>query len=205
MLAVIVATAIRPDKVFDWFLENATVAVFLIVLTVSYKRLALSDTSYLLTLAFLSLHEWGAHFKYYDDPIGEWMKALFGSQRNPFDRVVHFSYGFFMSYPLQEWTMRVARVRNRARYVIPVAAILAFSALYEMLEAFAASVLSPERGEEFVGMQGDMWDSQKDMCMAGLGAIAAMLIIAAVRHHAAKARVHSLAIQEPICVEETVS
>jgi Na+-translocating ferredoxin:NAD+ oxidoreductase RnfE subunit len=50
-----------------------------------------------------------------------------------------------------------------------------------MLEAFAAPVLTPERGEEFVGMQGDMWDSQKDMLMAGLGAIAAMIVIAAVR------------------------
>jgi putative membrane protein len=58
---------------------------------------------------------------------------------------------------------------------------LSFSACYEMLEAFAASVLTPERGEEFVGMQGDIWDSQKDMFMAGLGAITAMLVIAAVR------------------------
>jgi len=72
-------------------------------------------------------------------------------------------------------------VTNRWRYVLPVEMTLAFSACYEMLEAFAASVLTPERGEEFVGMQGDMWDSQKDMFMAGLGAITAMIVIAAVR------------------------
>jgi putative membrane protein len=58
---------------------------------------------------------------------------------------------------------------------------LSFSACYEMLEALAASVLTPERGEEFVGMQGDIWDSQKDMLMAGLGAVTAMIVIATVR------------------------
>jgi putative membrane protein len=72
-------------------------------------------------------------------------------------------------------------VTSRWRYLLPVESTLAFSACYEMLEAFAAAVLTPERGEEFVGMQGDMWDSQKDMLMAGLGALAAMLVIAAVR------------------------
>jgi len=62
-----------------------------------------------------------------------------------------------------------------------VESTLAFSAGYEMAEAFAALVLTPERGEEFVGMQGDMWDSQKDMFMAGLGAVTAMIVIALMR------------------------
>ncbi len=77
--------------------------------------------------------------------------------------------------------MRVVGVTSRWRYLLPVESTLMFSACYEMLEAFMASILTPERGEEFVGMQGDMWDSQKDMFMAGLGAVAAMLIIAVAR------------------------
>jgi putative membrane protein len=94
---------------------------------------------------------------------------------------MHFSYGLLLTYPMQEWFMREVGVRSRWRYLLPVEMTLSFSACYEMLEAFAASVLTPERGEEFVGMQGDMWDSQKDMFMAGLGAIAAMIVIAVIR------------------------
>jgi putative membrane protein len=75
----------------------------------------------------------------------------------------------------------VVGVTSRWRYLLPVEMTLSFSACYEMLEAFAASVLTPERGEEFVGMQGDIWDSQKDMLMAGVGAVIAMLVIASAR------------------------
>jgi putative membrane protein len=94
---------------------------------------------------------------------------------------MHFSYGLLLAYPMQEWFMRVAGVTSRWRYLLPVESTLAFSACYEMLEALAASILSPERGEEFVGMQGDIWDSQKDMFMAGLGAVTAMIAIALIR------------------------
>jgi putative membrane protein len=143
--------------------------------------LPLSDLSYLLIFVYLSMHEWGAEYKYSDVPLGEWIKPWLGTTRNHYDRIMHFSYGLLLSYPMQEWFMRVVRVTSNWRYLLPVESTLAFSACYEMLEALAASVLTPERGEEFVGMQGDMWDSQKDMLMAGLGAIAAMIVIAAVR------------------------
>ena len=181
MAAVIVITGYRPEKVFDWWLENATALTFLAVLALTYRRLPLSDLSYLLIFVYLSMHEWGAEYKYSDVPLGEWMKPWLHTTRNHYDRVMHFSYGLLLSYPMQEWFMRVVGVTSRWRYLLPVEMTLAFSACYEMLEAFAASVLTPERGEEFVGMQGDMWDSQKDMFMAGLGAITAMIVIAAVR------------------------
>ena len=77
--------------------------------------------------------------------------------------------------------MRVLGVRSRWRYVLPVMSTLTFSAAYEMSEALMASILTPERGEEFVGMQGDIWDSQKDMFVAGLGAVIAMAAILSVR------------------------
>jgi len=181
MAVVIVITGYRPEKVFDWWLENATALTFLAVLALTYRRLPLSDLSYLLIFVYLSMHEWGAEYKYSDVPLGEWMKPWLHTTRNHYDRVMHFSYGLLLSYPMQEWFMRVVGVTSRWRYLLPVEMTLSFSACYEMLEAFAASVLTPERGEEFVGMQGDIWDSQKDMFMAGLGAIAAMLVIAMVR------------------------
>lgn len=181
MAVVIVVTGYRPERVFDWWLENAAALTFLAVLGTTYRRLPLSDLSYLLIFVYLSMHEWGAEYKYSDVPLGEWMKPWLGTTRNHYDRVMHFSYGLLLAYPMQEWFMRVVGVASRWRYLLPVESTLAFSACYEMLEAFAASVLTPERGEEFVGMQGDLWDSQKDMLMAGLGAVTAMLIIAIVR------------------------
>ncbi len=181
MALVIIITGYRPEKVFDWWLENAAALTFIAILGTTYRRLPLSDLSYVLIFVYLSMHEWGAEYKYSDVPLGEWMKPWLGTTRNHYDRIMHFSYGLLLAYPMQEWFMRVVGVTSRWRYLLPVESTLAFSACYEMLEAFAASVLTPERGEEFVGMQGDIWDSQKDMFMAGLGAITAMIVIASVR------------------------
>jgi putative membrane protein len=109
------------------------------------------------------------------------MKPMLGTTRNHFDRVMHFNYGFMLGYPVQEWLMRSAGVHRKWRYSLPVAVILAFSALYEMAETGMALILTPERGEEFVGMQGDMWDAQKDMAMAGLGVVLAMVVVGVAR------------------------
>ena len=66
---------------------------------------------------------------------------------------------------------------RRELFFLPVEFVLALSAIYEMLEAMMAHILTPQRTEEFVGMQGDLWDSQKDMFDAGLGALIAVILI----------------------------
>ena len=182
--------AYHPDKVFDWALENGTAAVVLIFIFGTYRKFAFSDLSYLLMLIYLGIHEFGAHYKYSDVPLGEWLKPILHTARNHYDRIAHFSFGFLLSYPMREICIRVLRVRGNWQYYLPVECTLAFSAVYEILEAFMANILTPERGEEFVGMQGDMWDSQEDMFVAGLGAFVGVLLIAAIvkRRNARKAR-----------------
>ncbi len=178
---VVLLALYRPDTYFDLALENGLVMLALIpVLILSYRRFVFSDVSYLLIFAFLCLHEYGAHYKYSDVPLGEWMKPFLHTKRNHYDRLAHFSFGFLLAYPMREIAMRKLHVRGRWLYYLPVECTLALSAIYEILEALMANILSPERGEEFVGMQGDMWDSQEDMFMAGLGSLVAVLIIAAV-------------------------
>lgn len=191
--AAFLISAYHPEKVFDWALENALVFFFVAALAITYRRFVFSDLSYLVLFLFLCLHEWGAHFKYSDVPLGEWMKPWLHTHRNHFDRVCHFSFGLMFSYPMREIAIRVLRVSGPWRYYLPVECTLALSAIYEMMEAGMASILSPERGEEFVGMQGDMWDSQEDMFMAGLGSLAAMLIVYQVR----KRRAAAAAQREP--------
>ncbi|MEP6962438.1 MAG: DUF2238 domain-containing protein [Acidobacteriota bacterium] len=178
---IFIASGARPEERFAWWLESALALVFLVILACTYRKLALSDTSYLLILIFLGLHEWGAYEMYSYVPLGEWMKPWFGTERNHYDRLVHFSYGFLLAYPMQEWFMRSAGVHSRFRYFLPIQFTLACSAVYEILEAWAASILSPEHGQEFLGMQGDIWDAQKDMLMAAIGASITMGLLAYVR------------------------
>jgi putative membrane protein len=185
--AAFLLAAFRPDTVFDWALENTLVFILVPIMVLAYRKLPLSDLSYLLILTYLCVHEWGAHYKYSDVPLGEWMKGWLHTQRNHYDRVAHFSFGLLLSYPFQEVFMRSARITGMWRYYLPVEATLAFSAIYEMLEAASASVLSPQRLEEFVGMQGDVWDSQEDMLMAGLGSIVAMICVYQFRKRRARA------------------
>ncbi len=196
MAVVMVISAIHPDKVFDWFLENALVFGFLVFLAATYRRFPLSDLSYLLIFVFLSVHEWGAHYKYSDVPLGEWMKPWLHTNRNMYDRVIHFSYCLMLSYPLQEFFMRVLGVRTWWRYLLPIQAVLSFSAIYEIMEAGMAMILTPQRAEEFVGLQGDIFDSQKDILMAAIGSAVAMLLVAAVRRRmAARVAARNLAAE----------
>jgi putative membrane protein len=173
--------ATHAAQAFDFWLESALAMVFVGVLAGTYRKLALSDLSYLLLFGFLMLHVWGAQHKYASVPLGLWLQDVTGDSRNPYDRVVHFAYGLLCAYPMQEWFMRSAGVRDGFRYFLPVQFTLACSAVYELLEVLAASVLSPERGEEFVGMQGDLWDAQKDMFVAAVGAVVAMGVTAGLR------------------------
>lgn len=192
--AVMLVSAIHPDKVFDWFLENATVGVCILLLIVTYRKMPFSDASYTLLFVFLSVHEWGAHYKYSDVPLGEWLKPVLHTNRNMYDRVIHFSFGLMMTYPIQEILMRSAGVTSRWRYLLPFETVLCLSAIYEMLEAGMAMILTPERGEEFVGMQGDIFDSQKDMFVAGVGSLMALIVIALIRRRrAARAAAEELA------------
>jgi putative membrane protein len=158
--------------------------------------MAFSDLSYLLMFVYLCIHEMGAHYKYSDVPIGEWLKPILHTTRNHYDRISHFSFGLLLAYPMREIAMRKLRVTGNWLYYLPVECVLAFSAVYEILEAFMAIILTPERGEEFVGMQGDMWDSQEDMFVAGLGSLVGVLIIAALvrRRNARKAERERVAI-----------
>ena len=177
MSLVLALSAYHPAMLFDWFLENLLTVVLAIALALSYHRVPLSKTSYLLIFLYLSLHEWGAHHKYADVPLGEWMKAWLHTTRNHYDRVMHFFFGLLLGYPMMEAFMHLTKVRNAWRFWFPMEASLAFGAIYEIIESMVASYASPEAGEAFVGMQGDMWDAQKDIGLGFAGAAIAMAIV----------------------------
>ncbi|MBI2077617.1 MAG: DUF2238 domain-containing protein [Euryarchaeota archaeon] len=168
--AVFLLFAIRPLDVFDFWLENMIVLPFVALLVVSRRRFPLSNISYTLILTYLVIHEVGAHYKY-DVPI-DWESL--GSERDHYDRLVHFSFGLFMAYPIREMFHRLARTRGLWSYYLPLDVTLSFSAVYEIIEWAATLVVSREAGLNFVGAQGDEWDAIKDMGLAGLGALITM-------------------------------
>jgi putative membrane protein len=187
-VCVWIAAAINPVYPADWVLENILVILFLVGIVWTYKFFPLSDLSYLLMTAFMTLHAIGAHYTYAETPVGFWMQDWFGFSRNHFDRVVHFSFGLLMAYPIREIFLRVANAKGFFAYYLPFDVTLAFSGAYEIIEMLVAILVSPDAGDAYLGTQGDVWDAQKDMGLAALGAIICMVITAMIRSSRKKPR-----------------
>jgi len=183
-----VLLAVAPHDRSDWALENVLVVAAAFALFLIYKRLLLSRASYAMIFIFLCLHTIGAHWTYslvpYDRAVhtitGHSFNELVGWQRNHYDRIVHFAYGLLLAYPIRELFLRIARVTGFWGYFLPVILTMAASMFYELVEWGAAEVFGGDLGMAFVGAQGDVWDAQKDMWLATLGALTAMGITAAI-------------------------
>jgi putative membrane protein len=177
-LAAWVWASIEPNYRHDWLLENYLVFIFVPVILLTGKYFKLSNVSYTLITIFMTLHVIGSHYTYAEVPFGITLQHWMGESRNMYDRLVHFSFGFLLAYPVRELFMRVSRVKGFWTYYLPLDLTLSLSAVYEIVEWLAARSVNPEAGLAFLGSQGDVWDAQKDMLVAGIGALVAMLIIA---------------------------
>jgi putative membrane protein len=177
--AVFTVSAIRPHHLTDWLLENALVIPALLLIYAWRRRLKFSRISYTLIFVFLCLHELGAHYTYAEVPYQKWFPALAGG-RNHFDRLVHFCYGLLIAYPVREIFLRVADVRGFWGYFLPLDLTMSTSMLFELIEWLAVGVFGGDLGVAYLGTQGDPWDAHKDMALASLGALFAMLITAAI-------------------------
>ena len=186
------ALAISPHDRADWALENALVLAFGAALLLTRRWFVFSRVSYTLIFLYLCLHAIGAHYTYSLVPYDDWWRALTGGsfnalvgwERNNFDRVVHFSYGLLLAYPIREIFLRVVEVRGFWAYFLPMDVTLSTSALYELLEWGAAATVGSELGVAYLGTQGDIWDAQKDMALAAAGAVLAMALTALVNRRA---------------------
>jgi putative membrane protein len=180
--------AIGPNSRQDWLLENALSVAAVAVLALTYRRFRFSRLSYVLMFTFLSMHEIGAHYTYslvpYDAACQRWfgfsLDAALGFQRNMFDRLVHFAYGLLLAYPIREIFLRIVDVRGFWGYFLPLDLTMSTSMIYELIEWGAAMVAGSELGQAYLGTQGDIWDAQKDMALASLGALCAMAVTAAI-------------------------
>jgi putative membrane protein len=182
------ALAIGPWHRDVWMMENMLVIPAAAFLFLFHRQLLFSRVSYTLIFVFMSLHQVGAHFSYAEVPYDAWFESLtgrsfnsvFGWQRNHFDRVVHFAYGLLLAYPIREVFLRVADVRGFWGYFLPLDLTMSTSMLFELVEWVAAEVFGGDLGAAYLGAQGDIWDAQKDMALASLGALTAMLVTVAL-------------------------
>ena len=162
--------AIDPLDRKDWALENVVALALVGTLIATYRRFRFSFLSYLLITLFMTLHAVGAHYTYAEVPLGFWLKDILSLSRNPFDRIVHFSYGLLLVYPLKELLIRTGCVLGFWSGYLPISGILAQSGFFELVEALVAQTVSPDLGAAYLGTQGDEWDAQKDMAAALVGA-----------------------------------
>lgn len=181
--------AVSPIDRLDWALENVLAVAFLGLLITTHRSFVFTNRSYVLMGLFMGLHAIGAHYTYGQVPAGYWLKDHLELVRNPFDRIAHFSFGLLMAYPARELCLRSLKVSRFWSWYLPVDAILALSAAYELLEASVAQTVTPDLAEKYLGLQGDPWDSQKDMTCALVGAVVAMVVTALLeRRRAARWR-----------------
>jgi putative membrane protein len=186
LAALQLVCAIGPHDRADWVLENSLLWAAVALLIVTRRAFRFSRVSYTLFFAFFCLHTIGAHYTYSLVPYDRWLATLtgqpglLGEGRNHFDRLVHFSYGLLMTYPAREIFLRIALVRGFWGYYLPVDVVMATSMIYELIEWAAAELLGGDLGIAYLGTQGDPWDAQKDMALATLGSLIAILITAAL-------------------------
>lgn len=184
LVAFVVWMAVEPHDRADWMLENALVLLAVVALIITRRWFVFSNQAYLLIFAFLALHELGSHYTYSLVPYEQALRKLFGFsldqlmgwERNQFDRLVHLAYGLLLTMPLFEFCRRAAGLGRAWAYLFATTIIMATSMLYELIEWIAAVWFGGDLGQAFLGTQGDIWDAQKDMALATIGAVLAVAL-----------------------------
>lgn len=164
-----------------WLIASVLPALFVVVLIATYRHLPLSPVSYGLITAFLTLHTIGVHYTYAEVPVGLWIDQVLHLGRNHFDRIVHFSFGFLLAYPMREMFLKWAKFPAWVAWSLPIEITMSVSALYELIEWAVADIFFPSQGDAYLGTQGDIWDAQKDIFVAFMGSIIATTIVSIVK------------------------
>jgi putative membrane protein len=185
-LVFFAGSCVRPPYLQFLLMQHVPTVLAALLLAFLSNRFAISRLSFTAIILFLALHTLGARYLYSYVPYDEWSEYLlginitksFGFQRNHYDRLVHFSYGFLLAVSIQEFERRHLRLSVPLSSVLAIECILATSAGYELIEWFVAIVFTPRWADQFLGHQGDIFDAHKDMALATTGAILSIGLVA---------------------------
>jgi putative membrane protein len=178
------ASAYHSYDLFTWILEVFPAVIGIGLLIATYRRFRFTDLVYVLIFVHSLILMVGGHYTYARVPLGFWMENIFGFTRNDYDRIGHFAQGFVPAMIARELFLRQKVVRRGAWLVTVIMLVcLGISAIYELFE-WRTAVFSGSAADDFLGTQGDPWDTQEDMAMAGVGAAAALLVLSRVHDRA---------------------
>ena len=186
MVVLLVWSGIHPHDRFTWWLEVAPIFLGVPALILLYPRLRLTPLVYTLIWIHCGILMLGGHYTYAQVPLGFWMERWFGFTRNHYDRIGHLAQGFIPAMLAREIFIRRSPLAgSRWLPFMVICVCLAFSAFYEEIEWWTALV-GGASATDFLGTQGDVWDTQADMFSALIGAITAQLVLAGVHDRALK-------------------
>ncbi|HZE98527.1 MAG TPA: DUF2238 domain-containing protein [Planctomycetota bacterium] len=179
---VLAWSGIAPKDRAVWLMEVFPALVGAGVLGLTHRRFPFTPVVYRLVFVFSLILMVGGKYTYAEVPAGFWVRDLFHLQRNHFDRLGHFLQGVIPAMITREMALRCTPLKpGKAVFWICCSVALAISACYELIEWQAAIWTAPEQGSAFLGTQGDVWDTQKDMTMALIGSITAQLVLGRVQ------------------------
>lgn len=177
----LVLSAIKPFRFQIWFLEVAPVFIGAVLLVATRRSFPLTMLLYRLLALHALILIVGGHYAYARVPVGFWLQDLFDLSRNHYDRLGHLAQGFIPAILAREILLRrTPLVPGRWLFFLVLCVCLAFSAFYELLEWWVA-LLDDGVSQDFLGSQGDVWDTHWDMFLALLGTLAGQILLA--KHH----------------------
>jgi len=190
-LFLFILLAIAPFDRAVWWAENIPIMLIVLALIIISRFYTFSNTSYVLMFFLIVIHTIGGHFTFERVPF-DYITNLFGFERNHYDRLGHFTVGFY-AYPIAEILLMKKLVRSKAvLYLFAIFTIVTVAGVYEIIEWLYAVSADEAAGTAMLGSQGDIWDAQKDMLADSLGALFVMLIYRLVNRNKIEALVKNL-------------
>jgi putative membrane protein len=176
----LVVSGIGPHDRLTWLLEVLPVLIAAPLLAATWRRFPLTPLAYWLIAIHALVLILGGHYTYARVPLGFWMQDLFDFSRNHYDRIGHFMQGFAPAIIIRELLVRTSPLApGKWLFTLVLFSVLGVSATYEFTEWWAA-LAGGEAADAFLGTQGDPWDTQWDMFLAGCGAIASQLLLSSL-------------------------
>jgi len=180
LVVLLALSGIHPHDYFTWVLEVFPILIGVPILIRVYPRFRFTRLVYTLLWLHAIILMVGGHYTYAQVPLGFWMEHAFGFTRNHYDRIGHFAQGFIPALLAREIFIRTSPLRgSRWLPFVVVCFCLAFSAFYELIE-FWTALASGSAATDFLGTQGDPWDTQWDMQLALIGALVSLLTLSRV-------------------------
>ncbi|MBX3712328.1 MAG: DUF2238 domain-containing protein [Lysobacter sp.] len=175
-ILALVASGIDPKDRLTWLLEVIWVIVAIPIIALNWRRFPLTRLLCWLLVAHALVLIYGGAYTYAETPLGFWLRDTLGFARNPWDRIGHLMQGFVPAILARELLLRCTPLRRGGWLVyLVLAACLSFSALFELIEWWAALIYGAD-ADAFLATQGDQWDTQWDMFLCLAGAIVSLLL-----------------------------